>query len=198
METLAAQPTTEVYDIEKRLQNDAETWFAEVLPGSMRTPFEYYDDGQELRAEDGSSLREVFEDAIVEARQLITDQPELLFELRRRQIEREELADMHDMARGVLPNTMVVLSDFPPELMNATQDVGGYNVGRKQTMLRVITFDGQKLKMFSQSLDQSDRTSLEAIYRQCGFQPEPGELLGQRMLFNGDEVTQVPKFHVIC
>ena len=86
------------------------------------------------------------------------------------------------MANGELPNTMVVISDFPAELMDAKKDVGGYNVNRKQTMMRVITRDEQgKLNIISQSLDRSDRTGLEAIYDSLGFKTVPGELLSQRM-----------------
>ena len=87
------------------------------------------------------------------------------------------------MAPGERPNTMIVVSDFPPELMDATEDVGGYNVTRKQTMLRVITrrTDGS-FGMTSQSLDLSNRTALEEIYAHYNITPEPGELLGQRIL----------------
>jgi hypothetical protein len=74
-----------------------------------------------------------------------------------------------------------VLSDFPPELMHAQEDIGGYNVTRRQTMLRVLTWDGTTLRMYSQSLDQSDRKALEAVYQHFGRTPESGELLGQRL-----------------
>src|SRR5690606_34211814 len=107
------------------------------------------------------------------------------YELRRRYIEKQEYLEMLEMMRGDRLNTMVVISDFPPELMNATKDVGGYNVTRKQTMLRVLTKnpDGS-LSMYSQSLDGSDRRALESIYYELGYAPEQGELLGQRMHVN--------------
>ncbi len=173
------------YDAEHRRYYDTVTWLAEVLPGSMRTPFEYRFDGHELYAEDGGALRPIFEDAMTQAEQLP------VYEQRRRRIEFGEYEDMLAMARGELPNTMVVLSDFPPELMEAEEDIGGYNVARKQTMLRVITrtSDG-KIKMLSQSLDKSDRTALEAIYTSLGFEAQPGEFLGQRMHLKLDEYDQ--------
>lgn len=173
------------YDTEYRRYYDTVTWLAEVLPGSMRTPFEYSFDGRELYAEDGGALRPIFTEAIDQARAL----PD--YEQRRRQTELEEYEDMLSMARCELPNTMVVVSDFPPELMNATKDIGGYNVSRKQTMLRVIVRlpDG-KLKMYSQSLDGSDRQGLEAMYSSLGFQADPGELLGQRMHLDINEYEQ--------
>jgi hypothetical protein len=77
---------------------------------------------------------------------------------------------------------MVVISDFPPELKDAKKDLGGYNVSRQQTMMRIITLgeDGV-LRITSQSLDSSNRQALEAIYATMGEEPEEGELLGQRI-----------------
>lgn len=166
----------ESFDSERRRYNDTVTWLAEVLPGHMRTPFEYHYDGNELHAEDGGALKPIFKDAIKRAESLPP------YEQRRRWLEMDEYHDMIAMMRGDLPNTMVVVSDFPPELMTATEDVGGYNVTRKQTMLRVIikTPEG-RLRMYSQSLDGSNRQALEDLYGHLGNQPEKGELLGQRM-----------------
>lgn len=182
MERLQSPPTVQTdYDRERRLYDDTTTWLAEVLDGSMRTPFEYRFDGRELYAQDGSALKPIFADALSEARAISNSNSNLVFELRRRSIEFEEYEDMIAMARGDLPNTMVVVSDFPPELMAAVHDVGGYNALRKQTMLRVITVTDGKIRMRSQSLDGSDRRALEAIYEHLGYKPEAGELLGQRM-----------------
>ncbi len=173
------------FDTEKRRYYDTVTWLAEVLPGSMRTPFEYRFDGRELYAQDNSPLEPIFADAIEQSKVLP------IYEQRRRRIEYEEYQDMLAMARGDLPNTMVVVSDFPPELMNATRDVGGYNVTRKQTMLRVITrsADG-KLKMYSQSLDGSNRKALESMYAFLGFDVRHGELLSQRIHTDIDKHEQ--------
>lgn len=165
-----------VYNEHQRRWNDTTTWLAEVLDGKMRTPFEYMFDGQELYAEDGSALKPVFEDSIKRAQGLPG------YEQRRRNLEMNEYDCMIAMAKDEMPNVMVVVSDFPPELIDASSDVGGYNVARKQTMLRVIyKADDGKIKMFSQSLDQSNRTGLEAVYGSLGFTAGPGELLGQRM-----------------
>ncbi len=190
MERLAERPRIEQQDFnhEQRLYDDTTTWLAEVLDGSMRTPFEYRFDGRELYARDGSSLRPIFDNAIETARTFGSDKT---FELRRRLIEAEEYTAMIQMGHGESPNTMVVVSDFPPELMSAKKDTDGYNVRRKQTMLRVITrrADGTLL-MRSQSLDMSDRTALEALYAALGFVPEPGELLGQRIQLELPEMNQ--------
>jgi hypothetical protein len=191
METLVVQPSqTEQFDVLQRAKNDAETWLAEVLDGSMRTPFEYtYREG-ELYAEDGGALGPIFDDAIEAAKRIRAEKPELAFELRRRLIEREEYREMLAMVRGERPNTMVVISDFPPELMQAKHDVGGYNVTRKQTMLRVITFANGKLRMQSQSLDGSNRAALENIYELFGDTPLSGELLNQRIYLDSPEEDQ--------
>jgi len=167
---------------ENRLVDNTVTWLAEVLNGSMRTSFEFTYDGEHLYSQNGEVLGPIFTRAIKEAENITQNKPNLAFELRRRLIEGDEHSDMLRMARGELPNTMVVVSDFPMELTNTTEDIGGYNTARKQTMLRVITQDRNgKLQISSQSLDGSDRQSLEAIYGFLGFVPSDGELLGQRI-----------------
>lgn len=169
-------------DRELRIRTDTTTWLAETLHGSMRTSFEFNFDGQELRAEDGSSLNDIFDESIAEAKTITESNPSMLFELRRRLIERDELDDMYKMINGELPNTMVVISDFPPELMNAKEDVGGYNANRQQTMMRVITLgENGKLRITTQSLDGSDRQALEAIYAGLTEPVQEGELLSQRI-----------------
>lgn len=185
MEQLKTEVPT--YNPELRRYNDATTWFAEMLDGQMRTPFEYNFDGQELYASDNSALKPIFESSLIEAKFL---PKELSFEHRRRQTELAEYSEMISMMSGKLPNTMVVVSDFPPELSDSKQDVGGYNVTRQQTMLRVITKSEGTLKMYSQTLDKSDRRGLEAIYNSLGFEPRSGELLGQRMHLDMDEADQ--------
>lgn len=181
----------EEVDSYSRERNNTETWAAEVLNGSMRTSFEYDYIGGELYSADGESLRTIFDDAIEAAQVIVEHNPGLLFELRRRIIESSELDDMENMAKGYLPNTMVVLSDYPPELMDSSNDVGGYNAKRKQTMMRVITRqpDGS-IRTVTQSLDGSNRQALESICESLGYKAEPGELLGQRIHFDMPEQSQ--------
>lgn len=162
--------------------HDVTTQFAELVDGSMRTSFPLYFDGAELKGSDGRLLLPVLETATADAVAIAAINPELGFEVRRRKHEEAEGADCVDLASGAGPNTLVVLSDFPAELYNSLSDVGGYNVTRKQTMLRIITKspDGS-ITMVSQTLDHSDRKGLEAIYAQFGLEAQPGELLGQRI-----------------
>lgn len=182
MAVAAEQYTHQQINYQERVRNDTETWCAEVLHGSMRTPFRFEYDGAELYAEDGGALGEVFSDAIISAHQIVEASPNLLFELRRRLIEHDEYDALLAMASGKLPNTMVVISDFPPELMEATEDVGGYNAARQQTMMRIFCREADgSISMKTQSLDRSNRRALEAIYGSLGALPEAGELLGQRI-----------------
>lgn len=170
------------FNQERRIRTDTATWAAEALHGSMRTSFEYVYVGQELYGEDGGAIGDIFSDAINSAKEMVAWRPDLAFELRRRIVEYGEYEDMLAMADGKLPNTMVVVSDFPPELMNASRDEGGYNAGRKQTMLRVITRDERGvIRVTTQSLDQSNRQGLETIFSALGKEARAGELLEQRL-----------------
>jgi hypothetical protein len=186
-----ATPQFEQFNQETRHRTDTITWLAEALNGSMRSSFEFRTDGLDLYGEDGGSMREVFDDAIDAAKVITSQKPNLLFELRRRLIEAKEFDEMLAMARGEGKNTMVVISDFPPELMQAAEDVGGYNVHRQQTMMRIITRQPNgRIRMITQSLDRSDRDGLEAIFRMFNIKPTPGELLGQRVSVDLDEHQQ--------
>ncbi len=166
----------------EELHYDLSTQFAELVDGAMRTDFALYYDGTDLIGEDGRSLDKTTRDGCEDAKQMARTNPNLWFGVRRTSLERQEFEELLTMGRGEGPNTKVVVSDFPQELMNAKEDVGGYNVTRKQTMLRILIRkpDGN-LHMYSQSLDSSNREALEAIYAHFGLMPEPGELLGQRI-----------------
>lgn len=183
MEVLAAQAEN-INQNQRELEQryDLETYFAELVNGSMRTDFEMHFDGRDLISEDGRGLDATTKDGQLEARKQAKSTPELWFEVRRRDLEREEFHEAIEMARGERPNTIIAVSDFPEELADAKEDVGGYNITRKQTMLRILTRqpDGN-VHMYSQSLDGSNRQALEAIYGHFGLHPEPGELLGQRI-----------------
>lgn len=179
--------------------DDMNTWLAEALDGQMRSEFTYQFDGQDLIAErDNRSLRKVFEDGVSAAEENARWDPRLGFELRRRKIEMGEYEDMVAMAKGNAPNTMIVVSDFPPELMSATKDTHGYNVTRKQTMLRVISRneDGS-ITSTTQSLDSSNRPALEAMYNFMDAPVQSGELLGQRIQQNVDPEFQKSLVHTL-
>jgi hypothetical protein len=176
----------------KQNRDDTSTWLAETLHGSMYTTFNLKFDGQEIYAKDGRSMGRVLTDSVEAAELMVQQMPNLLFEYRRRLIELEEHQVMLGMVRGELPNTTIVVSDYPEELVNQTDDLGGYNSRRQQTMLRVITADKESgtVKIETQSLDRSNRQALEAIYQQMGFTPEPGELLSQTMHLDLNETWQ--------
>lgn len=180
-----------VIDMYERRYNDATTLAAEMLDGSMQTPFEYELDGEELYAQDGSAMGNIFEKAEDDAYVIAAADPRLTCEIRRRGLEKGEYHEMIDMAKGHGPNTMIVVSDTPWELDEWGEDVGGYNFTRRQTMLRVISrLPGGNIRVISQTLDKSDRDGLESIYAYFGCKPEPGELLGQRIRAEIDPARQ--------
>jgi len=166
----------------QRKFDDVTTWAAEMLDGNMRTPFEFTFDGQELYGRDGLPLGKVFKDAIVDARRKAEIDPSKSFLVRMAEADWGEYQDMKAMARGEAPNTMVVESDSPFELKDATEDIEGINVKRRQTMQRVICrLPNGNISMVSQSLEGSDRDGLEAIYDYLGQPAKEGPLLGQRI-----------------
>jgi hypothetical protein len=171
--------------------DDAATWVAEALDGAMRNDPEFSFNGHDYIGRDGRSMKAFIEKGVIDARRITLSRPELAFEVRRRLAELEEFKELVAMGRGELPNTMIVVSDHPSELMDIDHDVGGYSGKRKHTWLRVLAIkpDG-KMVMYNQSLDQSDRDGLEAIYGALGFEAEPGELLGQRMHLEFDSDDQ--------
>lgn len=185
------RPQQEKYNSDVEFKNNTETWVAETLHGSLRSTFNFNYYNGDLMSQGGESLTEVFDNSISAAEVIVQEKPNLLFELRRRLIERQELNHMILMAEGDLPNTMIVVSDFPNELMDTAQDVGGYNVNRQQTFLRVIKrqTNGQ-ISVTSQTLDGSNRQALEAIYHHLGALPKPGEMLGQRIYLDIDCSSQ--------
>jgi len=163
---------------------DTATWLAETLEGNMRTEFEFTFDGEDLYDEDGRGMTKVFDDAIEDATELALAYPEFSFELSRRIEERfGELEDIKAMARGELPNTMIVTSEFPYAIRRMAKSAGGYDIYRQQTMQRVISLrPNGKIVLQTQSLDGSDRDGLEDIHRSRSVKPQPGELHGQRIL----------------
>lgn len=167
---------------EQQRRYDLRTQFAELVNGNMRTDFELRLEGHDLVGEDGRSMLEVNEKGRQDAKEAVRENPQLWFEIGRRDHDEDEVHELIGMAAGYGPNTKVVVSDFPDALMDTEKDVGGYSVTRKQTMLRVyIRKEDGVLQMFSQSLDGSNRQGLEAIYSRFDKVPEEGELLGQRI-----------------
>lgn len=186
MEKLALYPVEiQIHPEQRRLQaeDDAVTQFAEIVDGQMRSTFELQFTGHDLVGRDGRGVDKLTQDGLTLARQEAKDNPNLWFEVGRRSHEREEFKELLDMAAGNGSNTMVVTSEFPSALKESTEDIGGYNVTRQQTMVRVYTrLPNGNIMMHSQTLDGSDRDSLEAIHQAFGHETDDGvELLGQRI-----------------
>jgi hypothetical protein len=82
MKILAEQPAVfeTGFDQNRRDYDDVTTLFAEMVNGSMRTPFEYGYDGADLRAQDGSVMRTIFEASLAEADRIADNNPNMAFE----------------------------------------------------------------------------------------------------------------------
>lgn len=189
----------DVISIDRNLSNesyrqaieDTATWLAETIDGPMRTSFDFYFDGYDIVSEDGRAMGPVFDKAIDDAKTMAKNNLGFSFELRRRIKEKEEYLIMQGMKDGSQPNTMIIVSDFPAELMSSNHDVGGYNVRRRQTMVRIISKKPNGIiNITTQSLDKSDRKALEAIYHKFGVNPSDGELLDQRIQFDATHEHQ--------
>jgi hypothetical protein len=191
-ETLLEQPRQPKVEFQPN-RDDAETMCAEVLDGRINTDITLTFDGQELydNSDPPRAMGKIFGDAITDAERLMASSPKLgRIELPRRLIEKEEYQEMIDMMLGKLPNTMIVESDQPHALKDETENIGGYNVHRRQTFQRIITRESPNtIRIRSGSLDRSDRDGLEAIYHHLDTDPQKGELLGQRIHrnLNADE-----------
>ena len=175
----------ETNELDNQRELDLCTQFSELVDGNMRTSFDLLFDGVDLYGPDGRGLDQVTKNGLSSARALAKEVPQLSFGIRRSSHELNERNDLIKVAQGNAPNTMIVPSDFPEELWSAEEDIAGYNVKRKQTMLRVLVRQPNGvIRMHSQSLDGSNRKALEAIYERFNLIPEPGELLGQRIQVN--------------
>lgn len=188
MEVLSSEALEYQTTNKQRLYDDTTTWLAEALDGTMRTSFELSFDGEDLYSQDGGSMSEVFNNSLLIAENLPVNSG---FEWRRRRHELAEYQEMLEMMHGSNFNTMVVVSDFPKELEGQNGDIGGYNCSRKQTMLRVISKNSKdKLILTTQTLDGSNRQALQAIYAYFGLEPKEGELLGQRIHLQLNQIDQ--------
>lgn len=193
---LAVNPEQKEYYQSSRSEladfDDTSTWLAEVLDGQMRSRFNYRFDGYDLVARGNQKLGDVFYKAIEDAELKVASDSRFLFELTRRCTELHEYHDMLEMSSGETDfNTIVVVSDFPEDVEKIGGDFGGYNIRRKQTMLRVISRESDgTITVTSQSLDQSNRYALEKIYKYLGTEAGEGQLLGQRIYLNKSSSAQ--------
>lgn len=182
------------YNETLRFKNDIETFFGECLRGPMRTPLELFynplDPEADIRSEAGEPLGPIFDESIADIEQKAANDGRYGFDVRRRRIERGEYEDMITMMDDEDCNTIIVRSDFPEEVRQMGYSFGGYDIERQQAYIRVLIRQNNRLCMYSQSLDGSDRDGLEAIGAYVGHSSQSGELLGQRIKLTLDEAEQ--------
>jgi hypothetical protein len=166
-------------------EDDATTQLAEWVDGSMYVEFELTLQGDDLYSRDGRNIGEVTLNGLRDAREAAKKNPNLWFEVGRSSIEREEYLEAVDMAKGNGPNTMFISSDYPEDLRDADEDVGGYNRIRQQAMERSFTRNSDgTVTMRIKSLDGSNREALEAVHAEFGQVIHKGPMLGQRARLN--------------
>jgi hypothetical protein len=166
---------------------DAITELAELTDGQMRTELPLTSDDKDLYGPDGRSLTETARKGLKAAQEQAEKNPNLWFEVDRRELELEEILDTVEAFKTGLVNTVVLTTEFPEQLLNATEDVGGYNIRRKQALRRAITRnpDTGKILLISQTLDGSNTEALTAVDTAFGFQTDPSKSrLGQRQHLN--------------
>jgi hypothetical protein len=164
---------------------DAITELAELTDGQMRSELELTFDGYDLYGPDGRSLTETAKNGLKTAREQAKKNGNLWFEVGRRSLELEEVLVAVDMLKDGKANTMMLTTDFPVALEGAKEDIGGYNVTRKQALRRAIMAnpDSGVILLISQTLDGSNPQALDAVDAEFDFQTAPGEeRLGQRQL----------------
>lgn len=170
---------------------DAITEIAEGVDGQMRAPIEVTSDGSDFYGPDGRSMTETADNGLSAARREAEVNPNLKFEVPRRQEERKEIDVVKDAFATGKANTVFITTDFPHALEGASEDIGGYKVHRKLALNRVWMKDSSgKIMLVSQTLDGSNRQALEAIHTYLGFKVEEGELLSQRRLMSLSDEEQ--------
>jgi hypothetical protein len=162
---------------------DAITELAELTDGQMRIELPLTFDDYDLYGPDGRSLTETAVKGLEAAREQAKKNGDLWFEVGRRSLELEEVIKAVDMIKSGEANTLQLTTDFPSALENAKEDVGGYNVTRRQALRRAITKnpDSGEILLVSQTLDGSNPEALDAVDAEFGFRTNPNEeRLGQR------------------
>ncbi len=163
---------------------DVTTQLAEIVDGQMYTELELTFDGDDLYGPDGRSLTGTSRQGLEDAKAAAAKNPNLQFEVPRREEEDDEVNEAVAIAKGNTEgyNILFLTTDYPFALEGVDKDIGGYNHRRRQAMARWIVFypHGRPPKLCSQTLDGSNRQALEAVHEEFGFKAEPGELQGQR------------------
>lgn len=168
----------------QRLKDDELTWAAETLDGPVRVPLEFTLKNNDLYASDGGNLRTVFEDAVSNDMKVAAVNTEYGFQLQRSRAELGEYEHMVMMAKGEVPNVMVVISPIPEQMRGRTSgDTYGYQPRRGLGFFRVISHEGDgRIKMTVQSFDKSDPVAINAMYSRYGEQPDwSRDLIDQRI-----------------
>lgn len=166
---------------------DTITFAGEALDTYSEKALKYTYHDNELWSEQGDSLAPIFDDSVSYYQRKSEADPSIAFQYRRALAERCEYMHMQRMVRGEVPNTLVVISNYPRELDGATEDIEGYQCQRRLGFIRCITRqeDGS-LQMLNHSFDQSDPQAIEAMY----------QLMGRQVDWGRDVLEQPVQLHI--
>lgn len=181
----------------ERIRTDEVTNASERLALPMRNRFEY-----ELGADghlwfQGEALGEIFDRGVRVAREMTRTHPAFLTELRRRVIERDEYDAQRLLALSSDddPDVLVVLSPIPEAVLEGAE-LDAYDKERKKTLARIYERSEHGIVATSLSLDQSDRTALQAVATRLGGsiadEASSEDILQQRFWAYRHELSEEP------
>jgi ssDNA-binding Zn-finger/Zn-ribbon topoisomerase 1 len=116
---------------------------------------------------EGDDLLTISKNAEFAARQMTKTDPAWSVEALRRSIETQEIIQAIDLPFGA---QMVVFSPTPDAVLAGAINIGGYNLDKKTTMVRVWTHDETGISCRYISLDGGNREALTASARAIGWE----------------------------
>lgn len=145
---------------------------SERLAAPMENQFEYSlgNDGH-LYSEYGDMLLEVLQGGLVNAEAAARLQPDVGFEVERRNHELDELLAVEALAGSPdnTPTSVVILSPIPDAVRNKTTAIRGYDSKRQKLMVRIWERSSQGVSSLSMSLDKSDHKAIQAAVSSLGY-----------------------------
>ena len=152
----------ELSDYECRQYDELESGFVEALDGTVNTHYEFELNEQgKLVARDKEPTEFMLNRALVNAQLLARQDSFFEFMVERTKAELDELHQQEDMARGRTSyNTIVTFSPYNEELATLSDNIKkleqAAQVPRwRRAMIRVSHWDGQRLHIFTRSIDNS-------------------------------------------
>ncbi len=152
----------ELAGYERRQYDELESGFVEALNGTVNTHYEFELNEQgKLVARDKEPTEFMLNRALVNAQLLARQDSFFEFMVARNKAELDELHDQEAMARGRTDyNTIITFSPYNEELATSPVNVKKLEQAAqvphwRRSMVRVSHWDGQRLHVFTRSIDNS-------------------------------------------